>query len=120
MFNLSKKKKQETPKKVLKHIEEMEKEIEKLSEKIAFLEEKSKLPVQKMEIVRYNPFSNVGGDQSFSVVFLDENDTGIIITSLYTQEGNRVYGKRIEEGKSKHSLSKEEEKVLNKAINGKQ
>jgi len=70
-------------------------------------------------MVRYNPFSSVGGNQSFSVVVLDGNNTGIIITSLYSQEGNRVYGKRVKEGRPEHSLSGEEEKILNKAINRK-
>lgn len=111
-----KKKKQVTPKKILNYLESLEEKVEALSKETEQLKQKSRLPVQKVEIIRYNPFSNVGGDQSFSLVLLDENNTGLIITSLYTQEGNRVYGKRIEKGKPHHSLSKEEEKILNKAV----
>lgn len=117
MFNLSKKKKQNTPKEVLKRLERMEQKTKNLSEQIDSLKKKTEFCVQKVEIIRYNPFSDVGGDQSFSAVLLDENNTGIIITSLYTREGNRAYGKRVKEGRPEQSLSQEEEKILSKVVN---
>ncbi len=115
MFNF-KKKKQTTPREVLKKLEAMDREIKGLSKELEFMKEKSMFFLQKVEMVRYNPFSNTGGDQSFSAVLLDENNTGIIITSLYAREGNRVYGKRVKGGKPEQSLSQEEEKILNKAV----
>jgi hypothetical protein len=66
------------------------------------------LAIQKLGIVRFNPFKEVGSDQSFSVAFLDDNDNGVVITSHYSREGNRVYGKPIKSGESGYSLSKEE------------
>ena len=89
--------------------------FEKLSEELENLKKESKFSVQKIGIVRFNPFSEVGGDQSFSIALLDGNDNGVVITSLYTREGNRVYGKPIKNGRSEYSLSNEEKEVIEKA-----
>ena len=66
-------------------------------------------------MVRFNPFSDVGGDQSFSLALLDKRNNGIVITSLYAREGSRVFGKPIENGLSPHSLSEEEKEAIKKA-----
>jgi len=98
---------------VFRGLEGRVKKLERISEEII---EKNKFSVQKIGIVRYNPFSDVGGDQSFSLALLDENNNGVVITSLFTRDDNRVYGKAINKGLSKHSLSKEESKAINQAI----
>lgn len=72
--------------------------------------------VQKLGLVRFNPFGDMGGDHSFSLALLDGEDTGIIITGLHTRDRTRVYIKDISHGNSAHSLSKEEEKALKKAL----
>ena len=72
--------------------------------------------IQKVEVLRYNPYGDTGGDQSFSVVLLDGTGKGVVISSLHTRAGTRVYTKGIENGRSELKLSKEEEAVLNKAL----
>ena len=79
------------------------------------IKKENKFSVQKIGIVRFNPFKEVGSDQSFSIALLNREDTGIIITSLYNREGNRVYGKPVKNGKSSYSLSKEEQTAIEKA-----
>ncbi len=70
----------------------------------------------KFGIVRYNPFSDTGGSQSFSMGLLDGNINGIVITSLYGRSGNRWFVKEVEKGKGKGvELSKEEESAIGKA-----
>lgn len=72
--------------------------------------------VHKVGVIRFNPFKDLGGDQSFSVALLDGQDTGVVISSLHTREGTRVYAKAIEKGKSvKHPLSEEEQEVIKRA-----
>ncbi len=93
----------------------LEKNLEKLSQDLETLKKESQFSVQKMGVVRFNPFSEIGGDQSFSAAFLDGNDNGLVITSLYTREGNRVYGKPIKKGASEHSLSQEEKEAISRA-----
>ncbi len=118
MFNFFKKNKKEPKnlREILKYIKELEKKQEKISCEMESLKERQKLFIQKVGIVRYNPFSDrIGGNQSFSIALLDANNNGIIITSLYTREGNRVYGKPVKNGQSEHQLSKEEKRAIENA-----
>jgi len=117
MFKFSKRDKKDFKNfnEVSNYIEELEKKIEKLSQHIHDLKKQQKLNVQKVGIIRFNPFSDVGSDQSFSLALLDEDDNGVVITSLYTREENRVYGKPIKNGQSEYSLSDEEKKAIEKA-----
>jgi hypothetical protein len=89
-----------------KHIKQIEAEINNIYDQTSF-------HLQKLGIVRFNPFSEMGGDHSFAVALLDGHDTGIIITGLHTRERTRVYVKPVKKGKSEYELSKEELKALN-------
>jgi len=71
--------------------------------------------VQKVGVVRFNPFKDTGGDQSFAIALLDASDSGLVISSLYTRDGVRVFSKAIEKGKSKYQLSEEEKQAIEKA-----
>lgn len=73
------------------------------------------LSLQKISMVRFNPFGDVGGDQSFSLAMLDGHDSGLILTSIHGRGGTRVYAKPVDLGKSKYSLSAEEKKALQQA-----
>jgi len=95
----------------------LEGDIEKLFQEIEEMKEKNKFSIQKLGIVRFNPFSEVGGDQSFSIALLDGNNDGMVITSLYTRGSNRLYGKPIKAGSSQYSLSQEEKKAIELAKN---
>jgi hypothetical protein len=72
--------------------------------------------VQKVGMLRFNPFGNEGGNQSFAVALLDNYDSGVIILSLYSRDGVRIYAKPVKEGKSEYQLSKEEEEALQMAM----
>ena len=76
----------------------------------------SKFNIQKVKYVKYNPFKETGGNNSFSLVLLDGNKNGIIITSLHTREKTRVYLKELISGNSKIELSKEERESLKLAL----
>lgn len=103
-------------KEVLKQFGDLGKEVERISEGLENLKKEGKFSVQKVGIVRYNPFSEVGSNQSFSVALLDGNNNGVVITSLFSRDGNRVYGKGIKSGRSEYSLSNEEKKAIDRAI----
>lgn len=71
------------------------------------------LHIQKIGLVRFNPFKDTGGDQSFIISLVDGNDTGVIISGLYARTGTRWYAKRVIRGKSaEHELSEEEKRAL--------
>lgn len=69
--------------------------------------------VQKIGLLRFNPFNDTGGDQSFILALLDKHQTGVVISSLHTRSGTRWYAKKIEKGKGlEHSLSDDEQKAV--------
>lgn len=73
------------------------------------------LASQKISIVRFNPFGDTGGDQSFTLAVLDSHDSGYVLTSIHGREGTRVYVKPVDYGKSKYTLSTEEQQALAQA-----
>jgi len=103
----------------LKQIEKSGEQDEKMKDifvQLKSLENISEKTIQKTGIVRFNPFSDLGGNQSFVITLLDKNNNGFVISSLFIKEGSRVYAKAIKEGKSDHILSKEEQVAVEKAM----
>jgi len=103
----------------LNKVRGLEEKVEKILEEIEKMKKEQRFSVQKVGIIRFNPFSEVGGDQSFSVALLNEGDDGMVITSLYSRQENRVYGKPIKNGQSEYTLSEEEKQAIEKAKNSK-
>lgn len=75
---------------------------------------------QKMGLVKYDAFHQMGGQLSFSLAILDENNNGFIINSVHSTDGCYSYTKRITEGKCKLALGKEEEEALTRAMTEKE
>lgn len=103
----------------LERLAAAESTIAALEERVRPLEAIGKIAVQKVGFLRFNPFEHTGGDQSFALCLLDRESNGVIVSSLYTRDGVRVYAKEIDGGKPKHPLSDEERHVLTQALNGK-
>ena len=75
-----------------------------------------RLHIQQVGLVRFNPFSDTGGSQSFTLALLDGHDNGLVMTSLYARTGHRWYIKEVVSGKGKELvLSKEEQTAVQKA-----
>jgi len=100
----------------IKKVEILENNLQKISERVAELEKISKKTFQKIGIKRFNPFSGVGSNQSFSIALLDSQNNGFVLTSHYSRDFNRVYAKPIENGKSEYSLSEEEREAIKQAV----
>lgn len=101
---------------LLKDAEASKKDINYLKSYCDKLQEEGLLHIQKIGLVRFNPFKDTGGDQSFILSLVDGNDTGVIISGLYARSGTRWYAKRVVKGKSaEHELSEEEKKALKEA-----
>lgn len=102
-----------------KNIKELDRDIQDLygiSNQIHNLAKKS---VHKVGIVRFNPFKDLGGDQSFSVAFLDGENSGVVISALHSREGNRIYSKPVEKRKAvKYPLTDEEQEAIKRAEAG--
>lgn len=109
---------------IRKKFEEITNKIEGFSDKVIDLDDRvgkvrsqGLTHIQRVGLLRFNPYDDTGGDQSFAVCLLDDQGTGVVITSLHARSGTRLFGKEIISGKSaKHQLSKEEELVIKKAM----
>lgn len=105
---------------MLKSIEKME-SVARLyrstNEKIAELDERTKNTYQKIGIVRYDAFKEMGGKLSFVLALLNNDNNGFIMNIMHSREGCYSYVKEVIAGKSYIALSEEEKEALEKAIN---
>ncbi len=101
---------------LIKDVNFQKKEGEQLREYIGRIDKESQFHIQKLGLIRYNPFKDTGGDQSFVLSLLDGSDTGVIISGLYSRAGTRWYAKKISNGKGVgHDLSEEEKRAIKEA-----
>lgn len=78
----------------------------------------SKFYIQKIGLVRFNPFNDTGGDQSFILALTNFDDSGVVISGLHTRNGTRWYAKKVVKGKGvEHELSEDELKAIKNASN---
>lgn len=102
---------------LLQETEKNSSSLEKIRTEIEKLHLNNLTHVQKVSLVRFNPFSDVGGNQSFAVCLLDGDDSGVVLSSLHSRAGTRVYAKPVENGKGKgFELTEEEMRVLKLAL----
>ena len=99
-----------------KQVKAVDQKLDKLNVAYEKLALASSIASQKISVVRFNPFGDTGGDQSFTLAVLDAHNSGYVITSIHGREGTRVYIKPVDYGKSKYALSAEEKQALQQAI----
>jgi len=110
-----------------KHVEELIKkyskdvdnslvQIDELAGFVAKMHKTQQMALSKIALVRFNPFGDTGGDQSFCLAVLDHYNSGVIISGVHARSGTRFYSKDVINGESKHHLSKEESKALKQAM----
>lgn len=72
--------------------------------------------IQRIAVIRFNPFPDTGGDQSFAIALLDRIGNGIVVSSLHSRADTRVFAKEIANGRSRHPLSAEEQDAISAAL----
>ena len=83
-------------------------ELDDLAARTAILEAAQRRAFQRVGLVRYNPFEETGGNQSFALALLDAAGDGWVLSSLHARSGTRVYAKAINGGRAEAALSDEE------------
>jgi len=91
-------------------------EVDELSARAAVLEGVGRRSIQRIGLVRYNPFEDTGGNQSFAFALTDGRGDGFVISSLHSRTGTRVYAKTVSDGRSDGALSAEEREALRLAL----
>ena len=100
----------------LDKVYDVARELDELAARSAVLEQTQRRAFQRVGLVRFNPFEDTGGNQSFALALLDQRGDGFIVSSLHSRNGTRVYGKAILAGTSDGALSGEEAEALRTAI----
>ncbi len=101
---------------ILRAQNDTKKDIANLQENYARIDKEGQFHIQRVGLLRFNPFKDTGGDQSFILSLVDKNDTGVIISGLYSRSGVRWYAKKVANGRGvEHELSAEEQKALKAA-----
>jgi len=91
-------------------------ETDDLYKTLEEIKKDGRLHIQRVGLVRFNPFSDTGGSQSFTLALLDGHNNGLVMTSLYARTGHRWYVKEVTGGKGRElALSKEESSAVQKA-----
>jgi hypothetical protein len=80
------------------------------------LQAASRLTLQRVGVIRFNPFQDRGGEQSFAIALLDHAGTGIVLSSLHGRTETRLFAKQISVGKSAITLSDEEQQAIRAAL----
>jgi hypothetical protein len=97
-------------------LEDLAKRLDALNKLHHELEELAHRSIQKVGVVRYNPFNDTGGDQSFAIALLDSQGNGIVVSSLHSRTDTRVFAKPVQAGRSRYPLSDEEQDAIKKAL----
>ena len=100
----------------LSRVDQMRKSLEDLSSVVKDMQKADERHLQKVSLIRFNPFADTGGNQSFTIALLDKAGHGVVISSLHGREGTRVYAKNVANfGNSDFEFSEEESEAVNYA-----
>jgi hypothetical protein len=99
----------------LERVHTVARQVDDVTKRTAVLESASRRAFSRVGLVRYNPFEETGGNQSFALALLDANGDGWVLSSLHARSGTRVYAKAISGGRSDAALSDEEAAAIRQA-----
>jgi hypothetical protein len=99
-------------------LDQLTAQVSDLSGRLPPVEGRSSAALQRVGIVRFNPFEDTGGQQSFAVALLDSAGSGFVISSLHSRQATRLYLKQVTQGKSDTTLGDEEAQAIRQAMAG--
>ena len=97
-------------------IESLQDAEKRMDQDIKTIKENLKITFQKTGLVKYDAFREMSGALSYSLALLDQENNGVLISSMYSREGCYTYAKDIVNGESKINLSEEEAEALKQAV----
>jgi hypothetical protein len=99
----------------LETVHQVGRDLDELTARTAVMESSARHHFARLGLVRFNPFPDTGGNQSFALALMDESEEGFVVSSLHSRTGTRIYAKAIAGGKADTSLSTEETEALDLA-----
>jgi len=99
----------------LERVAAVARDVERIEARATALEADARLAFRHVGLVRFNPFEDTGGNQSFALALLDANGDGFVVSSLHARAATRVYAKAVTGGRSEAALSDEETAAVRQA-----
>jgi hypothetical protein len=100
----------------LDRVRQVVRDVDVVSARTAVLERDLQGSFGRVGLVRFNPFEDTGGNQSFALALLDGRGDGFVVSSLHARAGTRIYAKAVTAGSSESALSAEESEALRQAL----
>jgi len=100
----------------LERVKQVVSDVDAVAARTAVVERDLQASFGRIGLVRFNPFEDTGGNQSFALAMLDGRGDGFVVSSLHARAGTRVYAKAIARGASEAALSDEEGEALRLAL----
>ena len=86
--------------------------VEDIGQLAHSLEKAAYFSLQHLGVVRFNPFQDTGGDQSFAIALVDGHGNGVVLSSLHGRDATRIYAKPLKRWESTHALTDEEKQAI--------
>jgi len=102
------------------HVQALDRHVASLDEHVHNLRDALAGAVQRIGVVRYDAFSDMGGHLSFSAAFLDERGSGVVLTCINGRTDSRIYSKPVAAAQDSGELSEEERAAIQLAMAGPQ
>lgn len=100
---------------LIKDLENLQKSKNKMESDINTMNSRIKKSIQGLSTVRFNPFKDSGGNQSFAIAMINEEGDGVVLSSLYSRERMSVFAKPIQKNVPQYDLTAEEAEALKNA-----
>lgn len=99
-----------------KKINQLDNKQEEIDKHLTIVDERLNKSIRSIKTIRFNPFVDAGGNQSFAISMINDEGDGVVISSLYARDRMSIFAKPIINGKSEFELSNEEKEVLEESI----
>lgn len=99
-----------------KKMNKLEENQAKIDEHLIIIDKRLDKSIRSVETLRFNPFIDAGSNQSFAIALINDENDGVVLSSLYARDRMSIFAKPIINGKSEFELSSEEKDVLKKAV----
>jgi len=100
----------------LERVRKVVRDVDDVAARTSALESDMRRSLGRLGLVRYNPFDDTGGNQSFALAIVDAAGDGFVVSSLHARQGTRVYAKAVAKGSAEVALSEEESAALLQAL----
>jgi hypothetical protein len=100
----------------MERVRQVVNDVNTVSARTALVERDLQSSLGRIGLVRFNPFEDTGGNQSFALALIDSRGNGLVVSSLHARAGTRVYAKAVAGGTSEANLSAEEAEALQQAL----